>query len=1312
MRRCTKILLFLFTLALPCFAQDTLKVGYYEHMPLAFTDSSGVPTGFFVDVLEKIAVTEKWQLTYTLGSYDEIAQKVNSGELDIMLGASTKYVSTATLNFAREPIIADWAQLYAAKGIDVLSVTDIAGLTVAVMKGDPAYTEFFDYLDCWNIPVQFVELEDVAAIFEYVHAGNADLGFASHLSGMFYDSAYVFERTAIYFSPINYTFASGKSISRTFIGTIDKHLQQMRADGRSYYYKRFDYWIGGRAAQEGGALSKIFADKRYVAIFCGLFVVFLFFIALVIWRAYSRARDAEKEYDRMQTLHEETKKFNMDEIQRLEVGFADFRASFARILAKLDQIVFATDAERRVTMLGGGTEKLFDIKFSEELLGKHLFDILPMNRISNETLKTAVDKYSSAKLSRQKNFSFELQISVRNEKKTLLFNEISLFDANGFFIGTNGIVTDVSLEKAQLKALERELAFNECINEMSKMLANSRGSIENIEKVLISGLKRCTECRNVKIVVRNFIDSNMESAFFAITNAFSKKHANMLDAVLTSSVSDNAGGWCDEAHLENSGKIAEDEAVRGAAALINEGIIIENSHSIPLILGNENIGQILLANAAEGFSQRELERATVLANFYTQALLTAKTEMVFEHLLYKTFDLFDGYNQPVYIKATTGNFMLVNRAFERCLHINRREIIGRTESEAFALSIAQKLSDGDAEVLTGEDVIDTKTIDFPSGELNLQIVKKPIIFDDKCVAIFGTLFDNTAVEIARASEEELERKYHFEQSERERIERELKNSQTHVSELADKYRAEIADLRQQIATLEVTLPTTPAVDENELAMLRGKLAETESTLANERAHFADELANLNTRIEEVSNVEIDRAKLETKVVYLENENMRLQTTLNEAENRPEMPPTATVTEDIVAEQLTQLREKLSAEHEDYIARLRETHTYQLQATRLEVSELADKYRAEIADLRQQIATLEVTLPTTPAVDENELAMLRGKLAETESTLANERAHFADELANLNTRIEEVSNVEIDRAKPFEPEVAQPIAQDEPFVAQKTTPDVDDMSIQTAPDVPLFDDDYAIRLTAENRPAYVIRDSYIVFANAKTAEEFGFLEDELTTAPFSTFVAFEDQFTVEKIYSDVQDGIDLPATMRFKIMDWNGYEREFEVALERVRFAEGFGVVSFAEYVAPQVHEREDIWLDSTDDKPIDAIINTTSENLRVFDELFAAELVSSPRATLIIQDGMVKFANDAALECLVSSAAQLLQKHVTEFVMPSDVEKTLTYYMDIQSGKPREGFLRLTVITGNGGWRVIEAITEPIKLNNRRATLNFLRAIT
>lgn len=233
-------LLFLFAFSLPAWGGRPLKVGIHDYRPLVYSDKSGKPAGFCIDILNNIATGENWDLTFVYGSWSEIQDLLTKGEIDIIPCISSSEDRTQTYDFTSESLLTDWGVVYSGKNQQINTILDMEGKTVAVLKGGDFALGFLHLANQFNVNVRIIEFASMQELFSGTTDQDFDAVVSGNLASYLYADGRPFQRTPINFSPLKFGFAVPKGKSPGIITSLDKRIKTLKEDAGSIYRQNLE----------------------------------------------------------------------------------------------------------------------------------------------------------------------------------------------------------------------------------------------------------------------------------------------------------------------------------------------------------------------------------------------------------------------------------------------------------------------------------------------------------------------------------------------------------------------------------------------------------------------------------------------------------------------------------------------------------------------------------------------------------------------------------------------------------------------------------------------------------------------------------------------------------------------------------------------------------------------------------------------------------------------------------------------------------------------------------------------------------------
>jgi hypothetical protein len=222
--------------------QMEIKVGIYDNAPKVFVDKDGKPSGIFVDILNDIAKAEKWDIEYVYCSWDEGLKLLSHAKIDLMPDVALTPERENQFIFNKVAVLSSWSQVYAHKGNKINSILDLDKKRIAVLAGSIQQRDIERLTTGFGIKTTIVPLHDFDAVFEAVKQGTADAALTNYFYGILNAPKFGLHDTAIVFSPSTLHFASSLKTNPEIIDKIDEHVERLKADPHSAYYKSIKRW--------------------------------------------------------------------------------------------------------------------------------------------------------------------------------------------------------------------------------------------------------------------------------------------------------------------------------------------------------------------------------------------------------------------------------------------------------------------------------------------------------------------------------------------------------------------------------------------------------------------------------------------------------------------------------------------------------------------------------------------------------------------------------------------------------------------------------------------------------------------------------------------------------------------------------------------------------------------------------------------------------------------------------------------------------------------------------------------------------------
>jgi diguanylate cyclase (GGDEF)-like protein/PAS domain S-box-containing protein len=222
--------------------QKVLRVGVYDNPPKLMLDQQGEPSGIFGDLIKEIAQRENWQLEAVPCHWNDCLLMLQQGKLDLMPDVAKTQSRQRIYHFHQLPALVSWSQVYTARKVQLTSLLDLDGKTMALLEGSAQQDYLQNLIRSFGLQVDWLLVDDLDKAFAAVVNGQADAVAASHYFGNFKTQSTSLNISPIVFQPSELFFASAKENQRNTLQLIDSYLQRWKQSENSVYHQILKKW--------------------------------------------------------------------------------------------------------------------------------------------------------------------------------------------------------------------------------------------------------------------------------------------------------------------------------------------------------------------------------------------------------------------------------------------------------------------------------------------------------------------------------------------------------------------------------------------------------------------------------------------------------------------------------------------------------------------------------------------------------------------------------------------------------------------------------------------------------------------------------------------------------------------------------------------------------------------------------------------------------------------------------------------------------------------------------------------------------------
>ncbi|MFH1426347.1 MAG: PAS domain S-box protein [Candidatus Kerfeldbacteria bacterium] len=219
----------------------TVRVGIYDNPPKIYLEK-GTVKGIWADIVNEIAKQEKWNVEYVYGTWTECLERLENGEIDILVDVADTEERRQTYLFTDEAILTSWAEVFSCSGLQMTTLVNLDGMDIAVMENSVHTESIQKLMESFGYQVNYTYVDSYARAFELLDKKEVDAAVVNRMYGISEMGEYDIVRTGIVFNPSEVKFAMGKNNpeAENLKTTLDYHVHRLKETPESAYYKSLE----------------------------------------------------------------------------------------------------------------------------------------------------------------------------------------------------------------------------------------------------------------------------------------------------------------------------------------------------------------------------------------------------------------------------------------------------------------------------------------------------------------------------------------------------------------------------------------------------------------------------------------------------------------------------------------------------------------------------------------------------------------------------------------------------------------------------------------------------------------------------------------------------------------------------------------------------------------------------------------------------------------------------------------------------------------------------------------------------------------
>ena len=266
---------------------DTIRIaGDSDYPPYEYLDKNGQPAGYNVDLTKEIAAIMGLDVTIELGSWSSVLSRLESGEVDVLMGMVSSEERQKKFSFSASHAIITYS-FFARRGDPVPnSFQDMEGKSVTLQNKGIMH----DYLLSQDIGVDIVGVPAHSDALRLLAAGSYDYALGANLPSLYFSRENNLSNIKSVWRPVQaqpYSFAVKKG-NEELLAQFSEGLAILINNGRQQ--EIYDRWLGTLEENDNPDYWRnliIVASVLWAATFIGLGMV-------VIWNNTLRREVAKQ----------------------------------------------------------------------------------------------------------------------------------------------------------------------------------------------------------------------------------------------------------------------------------------------------------------------------------------------------------------------------------------------------------------------------------------------------------------------------------------------------------------------------------------------------------------------------------------------------------------------------------------------------------------------------------------------------------------------------------------------------------------------------------------------------------------------------------------------------------------------------------------------------------------------------------------------------------------------------------------------------------------------------------------------------------
>jgi len=201
--------------------------------PISYINELNQPSGFFIELIQKIFQNSNYKLNYKYGTFTECLEFIKNGEADLITMITYSEERSKYFSFNNEYIYNSWTRVIIKNDSKIENILDLTDKNIGIVFEDSNGKEFELFIKSFGIKVNIKKYNTYLDIENAIINNNIDAGVTTSLYNILNQNII---SSNIVFNPTKSFVITKLNENLDILSYIDSELIVIKNNKNSYYY--------------------------------------------------------------------------------------------------------------------------------------------------------------------------------------------------------------------------------------------------------------------------------------------------------------------------------------------------------------------------------------------------------------------------------------------------------------------------------------------------------------------------------------------------------------------------------------------------------------------------------------------------------------------------------------------------------------------------------------------------------------------------------------------------------------------------------------------------------------------------------------------------------------------------------------------------------------------------------------------------------------------------------------------------------------------------------------------------------------------